>query len=78
MTTPLARIAEVAEGQWGLFTRPQAEQVGVGWTTLARLTKGGLTERVGHGVYRIRGAGAPDHLALRAAWLQLAPEVQAW
>ncbi len=78
MSTPLSRLAEVAEGQWGLFTRPQAEQVDVGWTTLVRLVKGGLTERVGHGVYRIRGSGEPDHLALRVAWLQLAPNTPAW
>ena len=35
-------------------------------------------ERVAHGVYRIRGAGEPDQLGLRAAWLQLVPETLAW
>jgi len=75
---PLSRLVDIAESQWGLFTRPQAEQVDVGWTTLARLTKTGLTERVGHGVYRIRGSSEPDHLDLRVAWLQLEPTALAW
>jgi len=35
-------------------------------------------ERVATGVYRIRGATAPDHLQLRAAWLQLDPARPAW
>jgi hypothetical protein len=30
------------------------------------------------GVYRLTGAPQPDHLDLRAAWLQLAPEVPVW
>jgi len=38
---------------------------------------GGL-ERVAHGVYQIAGAPPPDHRDLRAAWLQLAPQVPAW
>ncbi len=35
-------------------------------------------ERVAHGVYRLTLAPSPDHVALRAAWLQLAPAVPAW
>ncbi|XVU28607.1 hypothetical protein ACQPZJ_16615 [Actinoplanes sp. CA-054009] len=31
-----------------------------------------------HGVYRVRGGGEPDHMELRAAWLQLEPRVPAW
>lgn len=38
----------------------------------------GLMERVAHGVYRLTLAPSPDHVALRAAWLQLAPDVPAW
>src|SRR5207245_11298034 len=34
--------------------------------------------RVGHCVYHLTGAPAPDQLALRVAWLQLAPEVPDW
>jgi hypothetical protein len=31
-----------------------------------------------HGVYRVRGTAAADHLDLRAAWLQLDPAGPAW
>ena len=47
--------------------------------TLGRLTTpSGPIERVAHGVYRLRGAPGPGLLDLRAAWLQLAPDVPAW
>jgi predicted transcriptional regulator of viral defense system len=75
---PIQRLSEIAEGQWGLITRRQARDAGVGPTSLARLTEDQRLERVAHGVYRVRGAGEPDHLGLRAAWLQLAPETPAW
>jgi hypothetical protein len=78
MARPLQRLFAVAEDQWGLCTRQQAQQAGVGASSLARLTRNGLLERVAHGVYRIRGAAEPDHLVLRAAWLQLEPETPAW
>ena len=71
-------LSDLTEDQWGMFTRRQAEAAGLAWTTLARLAKGGAAERVAHGVYRLRGAPPPDHLLLRAAWLQLAPEVPVW
>ncbi len=77
--TTLARLAEIAADQWGLVTRRQAAQAGIPPATLDRLTApGGLLERVAHGVYRVRTAPVPDHVDLRAAWLQLAPEVPAW
>jgi hypothetical protein len=69
---------QVAEDQWGLFTRQQAESTGMAWTTLARLVKNNIAERVAHGIYRLRGAPPVDHLALRAAWLQLAPGTPVW
>jgi hypothetical protein len=78
MARPLQRLLDIAEGQWGLCTRQQAQQADVGASSLARLTDDGLLERVAHGVYRVRGAGEPDHLELRAAWLQLEPSVPAW
>lgn len=78
MARPIQRLLEIAEGQWGLITRRQAQEAGVGNTSLARLTKDGRLERVAHGVYRVRGAGEPDHLGLRATWLQLAPAMPAW
>ena len=48
------------------------------WTTLARLAKSGAVERVAHGVYRMRGTPADDHIDVRAAWLQLAPDTTVW
>jgi hypothetical protein len=68
----------VADAQWGLVTRQQAERAGVAWSSLAGLARAGSLERVGHGVYRVRGTGAPDHSALSAAWLQLDPSKPAW
>jgi hypothetical protein len=78
MARPLQRLFAVAEDQWGLCTRQQAQQASVGASSLARLARDGLLERVAHGVYRVRGAAEPDHLALRAAWLQLEPDTPAW
>ncbi len=75
----LSRIGEAAQDQWGLITRRQAELAGVPQTTMERLTApGSVLDRVAHGVYRMGGAPEPDHLALRAAWLQLEPGVWAW
>jgi Transcriptional regulator, AbiEi antitoxin len=78
MVSPLTRIRDVAEGQWGLVTLQQARAAGVAWRSLSRLVDGKLLERIAHGVYRVRGAAEPDHLALRAAWLQLDPARPAW
>lgn len=71
-------VADLAEDQWGLFTRRQAEATGMAWTTLARLAKSGAAERVAHGVYRLRGTPADDQLEVRVAWLQLAPDTTVW
>jgi hypothetical protein len=77
--TTFQRLAEIAQDQWGLVTRRQAELAGVPKTTLDRLTApGSLLERVAHGVYRLAGAPIPEQLDLRAAWLQLAPDTPAW
>jgi predicted transcriptional regulator of viral defense system len=81
MTRPstIGRLAEIAADQWGLITRRQAVQAGVPRATLNRLAAtGDLLERVAHGVYRLTAAPNPDNLELRAAWLQLAPDVPAW
>lgn len=75
----VARLSAIAADQWGLVTRRQAERAGVPRATFDRLTSDqGLIERVAHGVYRLTVAPSPDHVALRAAWLQLAPDVPAW
>jgi len=78
-SSTLARITDIAQEQWGLVTRSELERAGVPQTTIERMTAPGSSlERVAHGVYRLAGTPAPDHLELRAAWLQLAPGVPAW
>lgn len=74
-----SKLATLAEDQWGLLTRRQAEAAGISPATLQRLSgAGGPLERMTHGVYHLAGAPLPDHAALRAAWLALAPETLAW
>lgn len=75
----LEHLGSLASDQWGLITRRQAETAGLSPATVARLSvPGGLLKRVTHGVYLVAGAPVPEDLALRAAWLQLAPEVPVW
>ncbi len=75
----ISRLSAIAADQWGLVTRRQAERAGVPRATFDRLISDqGLIERVAHGVYRLILAPSPDYVALRAAWLQLAPDVPAW
>lgn len=74
----LVRLSQFAEDQWGLVTRRQAEDAGISKATMTRLVGRGDLERIVHGVYRVRGAPTPDHVDLRAAWLQLAPGTPAW
>lgn len=75
---PLARIADITEDQWGLITRRQAEDEGIPKATFQRLASAGMLRRIAHGVYQIAGTPIPDHLELRAAWLQLVPGVPSW
>src|SRR6266540_1511323 len=74
----LSRLAQIAQDQWGLVTRRQAERAGVSPATLQRLASESVLERVAQGVYHVTAAPLPDHLELRATWLQLAPDVLAW
>lgn len=74
----LSRIAQIAEDQWGLVTRRQAENAGVSPATLQRLASEGVLKRMSQGVYHLTGAPTPDQIELRAAWLQLAPDIVAW
>lgn len=75
----LSRLADLATDQWGLVTRRQAELAGVSRRTFDRLASDeGVLERVARGVYRLATAPVPDHMELRAAWLQLAPASPAW
>lgn len=71
-------IPGFADEQWGLVTRRQLETLGIRPATLARTLADGTLERITHGVYRVRGAGRPDHVGLRAAWLALDPSLPAW
>jgi hypothetical protein len=76
--TTLGVLAALAQDQWGLFTRRQAELANIPKTTFERLVASdSVIERVAHGVYRFVATPIPEHLELRAAWLQLAPEVRA-
>lgn len=78
-SSPHLRLRDLAQDQWGLVTRRQIEEAGIGATTIDRLTRPGADlERVAHGVYQLAGTPIPDHRGLRAAWLQLAPDVPAW
>ena len=78
-TSTASKLAQITEDQWGLVTRRQAEEGGVSPATLQRLSaEGSVLERVAHGVYHLAGAPLPDHVPLRAAWLQLAPGTLAW
>jgi predicted transcriptional regulator of viral defense system len=75
----LSPLALIAEDQWGLVTRRQAEAAGISTATIQRLSsEGSALERVARGVYHLAGAPLADHIDLRAAWLQLAPERPAW
>lgn len=56
----------------------QIDAAGMAWSTTSRMVRQGTLERIAHGVYRIRGGIEVEHMALRAAWLQLAPSTLAW
>jgi len=73
----LQKVAELAVDQWGLLTRQQALEAGIAPATLARMT-GETLQPVARGVYLVATAPIPDLLDLRAAYLQLAPEVPVW
>jgi predicted transcriptional regulator of viral defense system len=74
----LSRLAGLAEDQWGLLTRRQAQRASVSAATFQRLASQGVLRRVAQGVYLLAGAPPPDLVDLRAAWLQLDPETPAW
>lgn len=71
------RLADLAAGQWGLVTTPQAAALGVTYSQLNRLVEQDVIARLSHGVYQLRSAPADRHIDLRAAWLALAPKLTA-
>jgi len=73
----LGVLSVVAQVQWGLVTARQAVLEGVQRWDLSRLVGDGALEAVGYGVYRVAGAPVPEHLELKVAWLQLAPDLVA-
>jgi Transcriptional regulator, AbiEi antitoxin len=78
-STTANKLANLAEDQWGLLTRRQAEAAGVSPATMQRLSRdGAILDRTVHGVYHLAGAPLPDHVGLRSAWLALAPATLAW
>lgn len=77
-SSTLVRLGTIAEDQWGLVTRRQAQNAGVSPATVTRLIRAGVLDPVAHGVYRLAGSPSVEHTELRAAWLQLAPETPAW
>ena len=77
-TSAWQRAFEVTSGQWGMITRQQLANLGMSDKVIGRATApGGIFARVAHGVYRLEGAPVVADEGLRAAWLQLAPNVLA-
>lgn len=66
-------LADIAAGQWGLVTTPQARAAGFSRMQLSRLNRAGLLTRLSHGVYALRGSMGEENLDLAAAWLSLEP-----
>ena len=69
----VAELGDIPVAQRGYFTRAQATAVGIEDFELTRSVRYGFIERVGHGVYRVVGAGHDPHAELRIAWLRLDP-----
>jgi len=71
----IAGLGDLPQAQNGYFTRAQASTAGVDDFELTRSVARGLIDRLGHGVYRVAGAGHDEHAALRVAWLRLEPNL---
>ena len=78
MARPLQRLFNGAEEQWGLCTRQQAQQAGVGASSLARLTRDGLLSALRTASTGCVGLQSRTISKLKAAWLQLKPGTPAW
>ncbi len=66
-------VAELAEGQWGMFTTAQAESRGVPRTDVARLVRRELARRLRHGVHMMPGVPSNPFEDVRAEWLATEP-----
>lgn len=67
----IARLGEVAEQHWGLFTTAEAARVKVSRVQLGRLNAHGAISRVIQGVYRMAGVVDDDRELIRSTWLAL-------
>ena len=69
----VGRLGDIPAAQHGYFTRAQAAAADIPDFDLTRSVQRGLIERVGHGVYRVAGAGDDPLADLRVAWFRLDP-----
>lgn len=67
----VAQLGDLPAGQHGYFTRAQAAAAGIPDFDLTRAAQRRFIDRVGHGVYRVVGAGHDPLAELRVAWLRL-------
>ncbi len=67
----IAKLGELAEQRWGMFTTSQAAEGGVSRKTLSGLAGSGAVLRVAQGVYRIAGAPEQEFEFVYAPWLAL-------
>ena len=68
------QLGDIPAAQHGYFTRAQASAAEIPDFDLTRSVRRGLIERVGHGVYRVAGAGDDPLAELRIAALRLDPQ----
>ena len=69
----VAQLGDLPAAQHGYFTRAQATVAGIPDFDLTRSVQRRFIDRVGHGVYRVAGAGDDPLAALRVAWFRLDP-----
>ncbi|WP_405148969.1 type IV toxin-antitoxin system AbiEi family antitoxin domain-containing protein [Nocardia salmonicida] len=68
-----ARLAKLAESQWGLLTTAQAATIDIDTKQLQRLVDHAMLIRLRHGVYRLVGVPESPVEPIRAEWLALEP-----
>lgn len=66
-------IAELAAGQWGMFTTAQAQAAGVSRTQVKRMADSGFVEEMRRGVYRLAAGTETQWAQVKAAWLSANP-----
>jgi hypothetical protein len=67
-------VADIAAGQWGMFTTAQAEAAGVSRVEVSRLLGRNVVRRLRHGVYAMAGVPTDAFEDVRAEWLATDPE----